>query len=185
MRKPRVPARAVYVATVLALITFGAGYAFAALSVTTGTETGAGNYVGTAGIAWWSLSATNPGAVQTVPTALPTVLSTTVGTPTVLAGVATNYLIGAGTAGNIAQVLKFSETAAAPASTELEIFVSFNTGAGAGTTTSTTVYVQTQVAPGAIVFTMFIDVGNAAAGTITINFTEQISQQCSAVGTCP
>ncbi len=182
MRKPRVPARAVYVATVLALITFGAGYAFAALSVTSGTETGQGNYVGTAGIAWWSLSATNPGAVQTVPTAVPAALSTTVGTPTVLAGVATNYMIGAGTAGHVAQVLKYTELASAPANTEVEIFVTMNTGAG---TTTSTVYVETQGVPALLVFTMFIDAGDASVGTVTINFTEQITQQCSAVGACP
>ena len=183
MNKPRVPAKGIYAATVIALLTFGAGFAFAAISVSPSTETGQGNYVNTASIAWWSLSASNPGAVAVVPSTVPTSLSTTIGTPTVLPASATSYMVGSGTAGHIAQVMKFTETTAAPINTEVEVTVTVN----AASTTTTTVYIETQsAAPSAnIVFTLYIDVGDASAATITINYAEQISQQCSSVGSCP
>jgi len=181
MGRPRVPARAVYAATIVALITFGAGYAFAAISVTNSTETGQGNYVNTAALAWWSLSAANPAAVGVVPSSVPAALSTTVGTPTVLAGTATSYMVNTGTAGHIAQIMKFAETGAAPANTEVEISITVS----ATTSVSTTVYVETQAAPAALTFTLYIDVGDASTATVTINYAEQISQQCSAVGSCP
>jgi hypothetical protein len=173
----------VYIATAVALITFGAGYAFAALSVTNGTETGGGNYVNTAALTWWTLSA-NPGAVGVVPAAVPASVSTTVTIPTVLPAAGTNYMVNTGTAGHIAQLMKFTEATTAVANTEIETLIVVNTGTG---TTTVTMYVETQsTIPGtAQTFVFYIDVGDASAATVTINYAEQISQPCSAVGTCP
>ncbi|HYA71169.1 MAG TPA: hypothetical protein VEH28_07380 [Thermoplasmata archaeon] len=165
------------------MITFGAGYAFAALTVTNSTETGGGNYVNTAALSWWSLSA-NPGAVGVVPSAVPASVNTTVANPTRLPAAGTNYMVNTGTAGHIAQLMKFTEAATAPGNTEVETSITVNTGTG---TISVTIYIETQITPPgtAQTFVFYIDVGDASAATITINYAEQISQQCSAVGTCP
>lgn len=183
MERPKISVRTVYVATAVALITFGAGYAFAAISVTNGTLTGGGNYVGNAALAYWSLSAGNPTAIGVVPSAVPGSVSVTVGTPTVLPATATSYMVNTGTAGDIAQVLKYTETTAAPLNTEIEVTITVS----AASVISTTVYVETQAtALGAnTVFTFYVDVGSASAATVTVSYAEQISQVCSAVGTCP
>ncbi len=55
------------------------------------------------------------------------------------------------------------------------------------TVTSVIVYVETQaVIPGtAQTFVLYYDLGSPASATITLNSVTQVSEQCSAVGTCP
>ncbi len=147
------------------------------------TETGGGNYHATNSIAYWTETAVG---VSTQPGTLPTALSTTVGTPTVLAAAATNYAVNTPTLNDLAHYWKFSEATTAPVSTEVELQFTVSTGVSP-TITQVTVYVETQTtAPGAaITFTLFYDLGSAASGTITLNAVTEISQQCGSVGTCP
>lgn len=177
MVRPRVKGRAIAIATIVAMVTFGVGYAVAAATVTTTTETANGNYVNTAGPAGWSLLSP---AVAFVPSSGLSAASTVVGTPTVFTTSA-SYSVGTVTAGDVGQVFKFSETASAPASTELEITFTVS----AASVTVTTVYVETQATPTANTMAFYVDVGSAASTSVTINYAGQVSQQCSAVGTCP
>jgi hypothetical protein len=182
MAKVKTRTRAIFLATIMAMVTFGTGYALAAISVTNSAETAGGNYVNPNAIAGWSLAATSPTAVGVIPASGTTAASTTVGTPSVLPSSATSYTVGTVTAGDVAQILRFAETTSAPANTEIEITFTLNTGAG---TTTTTVYVETQASTVAQTFTFYLDAGSAASSSVTLNFAEQVSQQCSAVGTCP
>jgi hypothetical protein len=181
----RMKPRHVLGGTIVALLLIAGGWVMAAsFSITQGpTETGSGVYHGTASLAYFPETGAGVG---TQPGSLPTQLWTTVGTPTVLAGSATNYAVNAPTLNDIAHFWKFTEATSAPVSTELEIQFTVSTG-GVPTITSVVVYVETQsTAPGAeIVFTVYYDLGSPSAGTITLNSVTEVGEQCSAVGTCP
>jgi hypothetical protein len=181
----RVKPRHVLGGTIVALLIIGGSWVMAAsFAITQGsTETGSGVYHSTTALTYWSeLSA----GVATQPGTAPTALSSTVGTPTVLAAAATNYAVNPWTLNDIAHFWKFSETTAAPVSTEVELQIAVSTGSPA-TVTNVAVYVETQaVAPsGTITFTLWYDLGSPASATITLNSVTQVSEQCAAVGTCP
>ena len=169
------------IATTLAAITFAVGFgAAASLVISAGTaENGGGASHATNALTYWTEANVGVGGQ---PAVLPTTLSTTVGTPTVLAAAGTNYAINTPTAGDIVHFWKFTEATTAPVSTELELQF---TVSGASTLQST-VYIETQAtAPAtAQTFVLYYDLG-APGTTITINSVLQIVQTCSAVGTCP
>lgn len=185
MNQPRVTARVIYVATALSVAAFVGGFALAgSLTISSGSsESANGNFESTNSIAWWTQSSVG---LSSTPSTVPTSISTTAGSPTVLGATATSYLIGSGTAGDVAHFFKMSESTSAPVSTEIEIVFTISTGSTPTTTTST-VYLETQsTAPGsALTFTLFYDLGSAGSGTIVLNSVQEISQLCSAVGTCP
>lgn len=172
-------------ATVIALLALAGSWVMAAsFAITNGNvETGGGAYHGTALLAFWSESSVGVGSQ---PGPLPTLLSTTIGAPTVLAGAAANYAINAPVAGDVVHFWKFAETTAAPVNTEVQIQFTVSSGA-VPVVTQVTVYIETQaVAPGAtITYTLYYDLGSPVAGTITLNSVTQVGLQCSAVGTCP
>ncbi len=183
--RPHRARRWAWAGTLVALLAIGAGWTVAAsFSVSLGsTETGAGTYHPTTALTYF---AEVDAGVAIVPTPAPTTLSTTVGTPTVLPATATNYGVNTATAGDVGQFWKFTEATTAPVSTELVLRFSVSTGAGP-TITQVTAYVETQaVAPGsALTFVLYFDLGAVSGGTITLNSVLEITQQCSAVGTCP
>ena len=184
-RTRRLTRRTVWIATALAMAAVIGGWTVAAsFTISQGnTETGSGAYHGTSSITYWTETSVGVGSE---PSTLPTVLSTTVATPTTLAGATANYAVNAPTATDVVHFWKFTEAAGAPVSTELELQFTVSTGA-VPTITQITSYVETQAtSPGAaIVFVIYYDLGSPSAGTITLNSVTQISQQCSAVGTCP
>jgi hypothetical protein len=176
--------RTVYVATGFALLAVVAGFGMAAFTIQQGPAiNGAGIANGANAITWWTESGVG---VSVQPTVLPAVVSGLVGTPTVLAAVATNYGVNAPVLNDVAQEWKFTEATGAAASTELELSFTVSTGVVPAVTTLI-VYVETQAAPpaGGATFTFFYDLGSPGAGTITLNSVTEIAQQCSAVGTCP
>jgi len=177
----RFPRRTVYVATAFTLLAVIAGFGIAAsFTVTQGPAiNGGGVYHATNSIPWWTEASAGVAVIQTP---VPATLSATSATPTVLAGAATSYSVNAA----IGQYWKFTESAGATASIELEIAFTVSTGAVPAVTT-TIVFVETQATtPGAaLTFTVFYDLGSPASGTITLNSVSELSQQCSAVGTCP
>jgi hypothetical protein len=183
-KSPQLGRKTIYLATALAMAAVIGGWAMAAsFTITNGTtETGTGAYHTTAGLTYFAETAVGIGSQ---PAGL-TTLSATVATPTVLAAAATTYAINAPTAADVVHFWKFTEAAGAPAATEIELQFTVSTGAGP-TVTAITAFVETQAAsPGAaVVFTLNYDLGSAAAGTIQLNSVLEISQQCSAVGTCP
>jgi len=177
--------RSVLGGTIIAMLLLTMGWVVAvSFSIQNGTvETGGGFYHGTSSLTYWTEASVGVG---TQPGVLPTALSTTVGTPTVLAAAATNYAINAPTLNDLAHFWKFTEATTSPVSTELELEFTVSSGA-VPVITLVTVYIQTQaVIPGtAVTFTLFYDLGSASSGTITLNSVTEISQQCGAVGTCP
>ena len=182
---PKVTRRSVLGGTIIALLLLTMGWVVAvSFSIQNGsTETGAGTYHATSSLTYWAEASVG---VATQPGTLPTALSTTVGSPTVLAATATNYAINTATLNDLAHFWKFTEATTAPASTELELAFTVSTGA-APLITQVLVYVETQATvPGtATTFTLYYDLGAPSAGTITLNSVTEVSQQCGAVGTCP
>ncbi|MGD0257715.1 MAG: hypothetical protein ABSB90_07555 [Thermoplasmata archaeon] len=180
----RLKPRYVIGGTIVALLVIGGGWVLAAsFAVQQGsTETGSGVYHGTSSLTYWTEST----AGVTTQSATPAVLSTTVGTPTVLPAVGTSYGINAPTLNDITHYWKFTEATTAPASTEVELQFSVSLGA-VPTVTTVTVYVETQatVPATAQTFTLYYDLGSPATATITLNSVTQLGEQCSAVGTCP
>ncbi len=171
------------VAIVLAVITFGSGFALgASLAVTNGGgENGSGVYhTGTNSPAWWSESAVG---FNLVPSGLST-LSATVGAPTVLATSSSSYAINAPIVGDWGHYWKLQETSSATINTELELKFQVATGGGAYSTR--TVYLETQsTAPAStLTFTTWFDLGSASAGP-TANNVVVVWLVCSAIGTCP
>jgi len=164
---------------------FVSGYVMAAsLVITSGpSESANSNYEATTSITWWTQASVG---LSSIPTAVPTALSSTVGTPTVLAAVGQAYMINTGTANDVNHYYKFTEATTAVANTEIELVFTVST-AVVPVITIMTVFVETQaVIPGsAQTFTLDYDLGNAGAGSITLNSVQQVSQLCSAVGTCP
>jgi len=182
-QQARVTRRTLLGGTLIAMLLLTGGWvASAAFTVTQGTtETGGGSYHSTSAIAFWTETSVG---VTTVPGVAPAVLSTAVTPPTTLAGTATTYAINTPTGGDLAHYWKFTESAGAAVNTEVELAFTVSTGAGI---TAVTSYVETQAtAPGAaIVFSLLYDLGSPSGGTITLNSVTEVSQQCSAVGTCP
>jgi hypothetical protein len=178
----RLSNRLILLSTTLVAVAFAVGFgAAASLSVTNGaTENGGGTYHATNSIAYFPEAITGVG-IQ--PAALPSVLSSTVGTPTVLAAAGTTYSLNSPTAGDFLHFWKFTETTSAPASTELELQFTVTTSV---TSLTSTAYVETQASiPGsAQTFEISYDLGSPTS-TITINSVLEIAQQCPSVGTCP
>ena len=177
--------RAVYLATAFALLVVIAGFGLAAsFTITQGPAiNGGGVYHATNAIAWWTEASAGVAIVQTP---VPAQLSATVGTPTVLGGASASYTINVATANDVGQYWRFTEATTATVNTEIEIAFTVSTGA-VPVVTTTIAYLETQAAaPGAaLTFTLYYDLGSPAAGTITLNSVAELSQQCSAVGTCP
>jgi hypothetical protein len=173
--------RTILIATTLAAMAFAVGFgAAASLTISAGnTENGAGVSHTTNAIGYLSEAIVGVG-IQ--PAALPTTVSTTMGTPTVLPAAGTTYSLNTPTAGDVIHFWRFTEATSAPVSTEVEMQFTVTTS----TTTVVTAYVETQAtAPGtAQTFTFSYDLG-AATTTITLNSVLEISQQCPSVGTCP
>lgn len=123
---------------------------------------------------------------STTPNPAPAVLSAAAATPTVLAGASASYLVDVGVAGHQAADFLFQETVGIALSTEVELRFQVTYVIGATTTTfAGTAYVETQAAaPGAtLTFNIYWDSGQAAG--VTLQSQLEVSQVCSAVGTCP
>lgn len=166
-----------------ALLLSTAFVAAASLRIVSSSESFGGQESPTSYLADWEETGAAP---STTPTPVPTELSATMAAPTRLATAATSYVVNDGTAGHTA--LAWSFTQATGLATNLELELSFTlhwTNAGTAETGSVTVYVETQAAAigAALAFTLFFDAG-AATGIVFVSQYE-LTQSCSAVGTCP
>jgi hypothetical protein len=185
-RQSRVNRRTILGGTLITMLLLTGGWVMAAsFTVTVGnTENGGGTYHATSSLTYWTEASVG---VATQPGTLPTALSTTLATPTVLAGAATNYAVNPPALNDLAHYWKFTEAVTAPINTELELAFTVSTGAGP-TITAVTVYVETQGAAigTPITFALYYDLGSPSSGTITLNAVTEISQQCQVAGTtCP
>ncbi len=131
----------------------------------------------------WQFVSTAP---STTPFPTPRVWSATVATPTRLARLSTTYLLNRGAFGDTGADWVFNETVGISASTELEVAFSV-TYVVAGVTHSftTTAYVETQARAlvATLTFTVLWDSGAATA--LTVVSQTELTQVCSALGTCP
>lgn len=183
MNRPRLTRKGIYVAIAIALITFGAGYAAAASIVSSSALSANGTANSDVGIGWWTESGS---AIQVMPASGTTSVSLDSAHPTVLPAAGTDYTVGTATAGDIAQVVEFSENTNATTGAELEITFTFSTGS-TPTITTTQAYLQIQASDPATAqtFAFYLDAGSAAHAAVTINSVTEISQVCSGAGSCP
>lgn len=186
MARTRVSVKAIYIATALSLAAFVGGFAMAgALTINSGgNEAASGSFETTSSISWWTQASVG---LSSTPSPVPTSLvSTTATSPQVLAAAGQAYSLNAGTVGDVAHYFKMTESTGAPTSTELEIVFSISTGT-VPTVTTATVFVESQSSSptSAQTFTLYYDLGSAASASIVLNSVQQISEQCSSVGSCP
>lgn len=170
-------------AIVLAILLASATAGAVSLRITSSTETSVGLVSPTDFLAHWQQTG-SLAAVTIAP--LPPRLSLAVATPTRLPGVAANRGVNFGVAGHLALEWTFQESAGTPVNVEIEIAFTVHYLVGATATTfARTVYVETQAASptAAITFSIFWDSGHATG--VTFVSQVEISQVCSAVGTCP
>ncbi len=145
---------------------------------------GEGVYVGTTNLAYWTQLGT---FARQVPNPVPARVSTTVGAPTVLPGAGTIYMLNGGAASGDNDVrFDFQEATSAPVSHEIEITFTIDAGLG-GAPTVVTAYIETQAsAPGSpITFTFLYDLGFGTPGSLEVSTFKQVTQSCTAIGTCP
>ncbi len=156
-----------------------------ALTITAGNSSnGSGAYEGSTELTYWTLAGT---FADTMHGPLPGAASTTAGTPTVLPASAQSYRINAATIADLAVRWNFTEGTSSPVNTEVEITFTIAYGIS-GTSTTIKIYLETQgTAPASpIVFQLFYDSGGTGApGSEAVQAFVQLSQQCSAIGTCP
>jgi hypothetical protein len=166
-----------------AVLAFLAGWGVAAsATVVHGTEHVSGIYEAETDLAYWTNNGTY---ITTMPSPVPSLVSTSAAAPTVLPSSPVDYTLNAGTAGHPAVRWDFTENASAPASTEIEI--EFNVSAGTGPVSTVKVFVETQATAPASPLTIrfFFDSGTTTPGPIFIRNLVDASAQCSAIGTCP
>lgn len=177
----RVGRRGLALLVALALAVGACGFALAALTVTSAAMTASGASVNTTGLAhWYQVQA----QTATIPTTVPTQVSSTVGTPTVLPYASTNYTINSATAGDPAVVFVVHETSGLAARTELELTFSISVG-GSPATSTVKAYVESQAMAMPLTFGFFFDTGTISIAHATITSVQLTNQACSAVGTCP
>ena len=151
--------------------------------ITASGETANGVRTSTEFLTHWQQTGSQSG---NVPFVVPAGLSTIAAAPTRLGAGSTRYMANAGVAGDIAVVWVFSETVGMAVNTEIELgFVAHYLVGTTATSVSTTLYVETQAAAiGATnAYTIYYDTGQTTGVTYETQF--EISQVCSAVGTCP
>ncbi|MCI4322011.1 MAG: hypothetical protein L3K18_01880 [Thermoplasmata archaeon] len=169
------------VAIALATSTFVAGLASGgAFSIMLGpAELGAGTGGTGTPVAWWGQEDL---ALTTVPATVPPLASLNSSVPTILTPSNQSYLLATGTAGHVAVRWNFTELVSAPTATELEVYLA-ETNQSLGITTYT-IFVETQPAAltGAVVISIYLDVGSSLVG---LRGVLEVTQLCGSVGSCP
>lgn len=153
----------------------------ASTTITAGTiEQSQGADVGESTPTYWTWTSSE---VFAIPTPAPAQASTNPAAPTVLPAAGARYSVNAATAGQTGVRWVFSETAAAPASTELELRFVVGLSAAA---VDLTVYVELQAAAhGTFTYRFFWDAGTVAPTSITISTMQTTVLACTSVGHCP
>jgi len=145
------------------------------------TEQGQGADVGEKTPAYWVWQAAQ---IWGIPSPVPTALSTTSLTPTLLPTTSSSFRINAAAAANTSVRWEFLETTAAPGSTELEL--RFTDGLSRPATTLT-VYLETRpgTLPGALTFFVYWDAGTFGPSGVTVQTMQVNVLVCVSVGNCP
>jgi hypothetical protein len=160
-----------------------AGYAVASITISSNPLTANGNFQTNAGLNYWTETTV---ASSTIPSPVPSGVSTTPGTPTVLAATSGSFALNTAVVGDNAIEFTFTEQTNATANTEVEL--TFKVGTQTGSTVTVKAYIETQatVPATAKTYSFYYDLGGAAGTTsILISTADQTSQQCASVGSCP
>lgn len=171
-------------AAVLLLAAGGlAGLALAGpLTVSHQNETAQGVYASQSTVTGWTFLGLSRG---TIPTPAPSRLSSTVGSPTVLAGASGAYTVNGATAGDPAVSWNYTEATLLPVSTEYEFTVKVGT-ASLGSTTTLKVYAETQtIHLSALNWELFFDLGTGSSTALPIDTLQITVQTCTSIGLCP
>ncbi|MCI4335714.1 MAG: hypothetical protein L3K17_00745 [Thermoplasmata archaeon] len=163
----------------LGIAGFSGGVIGAALTVKSGTETADGAAETGAAITWWSQTAIS---LATIPSPAPGVANASETTPTLLTGSNASYVFVTAKANDSALRWDF-QLKTPPVLTEFELTVTI-LNLSASTPTSVTVYLETPATSpsGTVLVSLYFDQGAGAAGFRNVS---QVSQECSAFGTCP
>ena len=158
---------------------FSVGVLAASLTVQSGTEVGHGSTESGFAITWWAQSGVS---VDQVPSPAPSAVNGSAATPTLLTGLNSSYAVGAVKAGDAAVRWDF-QLKSPPILTEFELTISVLNLTGTVATTLT-VYLETPATSpvGTVLVSLFLDNGVGVTG---FRAASQLSQQCSAFGTCP
>lgn len=178
-RAPRTRVAPVALAVALGVVAFLAGALAGSLSIGSGLESGKGaTEVGNA-ITWWGETAVT---LTLIPSPVPATANASAATPTLLTTANTSYAVGAVKANDSAIRWDF-QLKAPPVLTEFEITVTVLNLTAASAATFTVFLETPATAPtGTVLVSLFVDNG---AGTTGFQAVSQLSQQCTAFGTCP
>ena len=171
----RISEKAVYVATILAMLGLVGGYALATISVTASTQNGIANYVSAGGsITGFTYSSTQ---LKAVGTPAPSASTGTATAPQSLIAVLDAYCANTCTTGDLAEIVTYSFTTSFSGAVQIALQVTASSGGG-----SATIYLAqaTIAVTGSITITW--DLG---ATTSTITSVSATAQQCSSSTTCP
>lgn len=168
---------------VIAVAALATGIATAAFVIQTGSGGAGGVQTGSQFLMHWQQT----GVISaTTPNPAPARASVTVTAPTRLPAGSTSYSLDAAVAGDQSVEWVFSETTGIAANEEIEVAleITYTVGAVAHAVT-VQVYFESQATAldATLTFDLYWDSGVATG--VTFGSETQISQACSAVGTCP
>lgn len=177
------PSRRTAIATVLvvalAASAFSTGVGLAALTVSTGAESGDGDAETASSITWWHLVTI---AVDTIPGGSLPLASANSTIPTILPSSNSSFALNPSSTGHGAIRLDFQEKNGPPGAKEFELSVTFLNASAVPA--AATVFFETQFpVPGTpLTFSLFLDVG---AVTATFKSIMEVAQNCATLGSCP
>ena len=171
----RISEKAVFVATILAMLGLVGGYALATISVTASTQNGIANYVSAGGsITGFTYSSTQ---LKTVATPAPSASTGTATAPQSLLVVLDAYCANTCTSGDIAEIVTYAFTTSFSGAVQITIQVTASSGGG-----SATLYLAQATVAVAGSITITWDLGTSTATITAVSVT---AQQCSSSTTCP
>jgi hypothetical protein len=165
------------------IVLLAVGMVSAVFVITTSTGAIRGQSNGSTYLTHWQQTAVSSAAT---PNPLPAAVSLTVATPTRLAGVSASLRLDPADAAHQAVEWTFTESVGVPVNQEIEVAFAIEYTAGAVShSVAVTAFLESQAAAigGALTFNIYWDAG-AAAG-ITFESESEISQACTAIGSCP
>lgn len=171
----KVPGRAIYVGTLVALFGVLGGYALATIAVSASTQNAEGNYVsagsGVAGLTYSSA------VLNTTTNPAPAASTGTHTAPQSLVNGANALCANTCAAGDFAEVVTYTFTTSLSGAFELNVQVQATSGGG-----QVTLYLQAPATNNGGTIAITWDLGN---GSNTITSVTVTAQQCSSTTSCP
>lgn len=171
----KVPGRAIYVGTLVALFGVLGGYALATIAVSASTQNAEGNYVSAgSGVTGLTYAST---VLNTTTNPAPAASTGTGSAPQALANGANAFCANTCAAGNFAEVVTYTFSTSLSGAFELNIQVQATSGGG-----QTTLFLKAPATNNGGTISLTWDLG---AGSNTITSLTVTAQQCSSATSCP